>query len=202
MKRVCSIGLILIGLCVIAYPKVRDAYYDKKEAEILDAWEKVSFELEQRQPDKELPSEDVWDKIKPEDIDGVLEIEKIRLKEPIFKKLTENNLYLGVAKIKEEVEAGTVGCYSVAGHRNRTYGRHFNRLGEIQKGDIIKITTAQDAYTYEVYEVLIVKAEDSWVIEGNGEDSLITLVTCDYSMKPTARLVVRGKLLLEDSSLP
>ena len=55
MKRVCSIGLILIGLCVIAYPKVRDAYYDKKEAEILDAWEKVSFELEQRQPDEELP---------------------------------------------------------------------------------------------------------------------------------------------------
>lgn len=201
MKRVCSIGLILIGLCVIAYPKVRDAYYDKKEAEILDAWEKVSFELEQRQPDEELPSEDVWDKIKPEDIDGVLEIEKISLKEPIFKKLTESNLYLGVAKIGEGVEAGAVGCYSVAGHRNRTYGRHFNRLGEIEKGDIIKITTAQETYTYEVYEALIVKAEDSWVIEGNGEDSLIALVTCDYSMKPTARLVIRGKLVpTEDGS--
>lgn len=201
MKRVCSIGLILIGLCVIAYPKVRDAYYDKKEAEILDAWEKVSFELEQRQPDEELPSEDVWDKIKPEDIDGVLEIEKINLKEPIFKKLTESNLYLGVAKIEEGVEAGAVGCYSVAGHRNRTYGRHFNRLGEIEKGDIIKITTAQETYTYEVYEALIVKAEDSWVIEGNGEDSLIALVTCDYSMKPTARLVIRGKLVpTEDGS--
>lgn len=201
MKRVCSIGLILIGLCVIAYPKVRDAYYDKKEAEILDAWEKVSFELEQRQPDEELPSEDVWDKIKPEDIDGVLEIEKINLKEPIFKKLTESNLYLGVAKIEEGVEVGAVGCYSVAGHRNRTYGRHFNRLGEIEKGDIIKITTAQETYTYEVYEALIVKAEDSWVIEGNGEDSLIALVTCDYTMKPTARLVIRGKLVpTEDGS--
>jgi len=195
MKRICSVVLIALGLCIIVYPQVRDMYYDKKEAGILDAWERVSFELEQEQPDGEPVSENVWDTIKPEDIDGILEIERISLREPIFKKLTESNLYLGVAKIEEDIEAGAVGCYSVAGHRNRTYGRHFNRLAELGKGDSIKIVTVENTYTYEVYEVLIVKAEDSWVIQGNGEDSLITLVTCDYSTTPTARLVVRGKLL-------
>ena len=54
-----------------------------------------------------------------------------------------------------------------------------------------------ETYKYRVFEVLIVNPEDTWVLLPSGEEKLITLVTCDYSQKPSVRLVVRGKLVEE-----
>ena len=55
---------------------------------------------------------------------------------------------------------------------------------------------------YRVFEVLIVKPGDTWVLQPSGEDKLITLVTCDYSQEPSVRLIVRGKLVEDDSHRP
>lgn len=193
MRRAVSSVLIVIGVLVIIFPSLRVVYFERKQDDILEAWESLTCHLEEDAFHEGSEAQDFWGSIKLEDIDGILEIDRIDLKEPVFKEVTETNLYVGVAKIQTESELGAIGNYAIAGHRNRTYGKHFNRLGELEKGDLIKVSCAEELYTYEVYEVLIVKAEDSWVIQGNGKDSLITLVTCDYSVKPTGRLVVRAK---------
>ena len=89
-----------------------------------------------------------------------------------------------------------MGNYCIAGHHMRAYGRHFNRLSELGVGDEIKFIAADSTYVYRVFEVLIVKPEDTYVLEApEGEEGLITLITCEYSRKPPLRLVVRGRLL-------
>jgi LPXTG-site transpeptidase (sortase) family protein len=50
-------------------------------------------------------------------------------------------------------------------------------------------------YKYEVYEIKIVKAEDVQVLSSKKGGKVITLVTCDYSMRPTGRLIVKGELI-------
>lgn len=202
MKKILSYLLIIIGIGTIFFPKLKDLYFSKKGEEVLGNWEKISnqFEVydqdsfeygeEFLEPEKR---EDIW-KDTGEDVDGILNIEKIDFFGPILKEITEYNLNIGVTKIEEKQIIGQIGNYSIAGHRSRRYGRHFNRLGELEKGDEIEIITEEDKYTYIVYDKMVVKSEDTWVLESNNKDKLITLVTCDYSMKPTGRLIIKGKM--------
>lgn len=202
MKKILSYLLIIIGIGTIFFPKLKDLYFSKKGEEVLGNWEKISNQFEAYDQDsfeygEELlepeKREDIWKDI-GEDVDGILNIEKIDFFGPILKEITEYNLNIGVTKIEEKQIIGQIGNYSIAGHRSRRYGRHFNRLGELEKGDEIEIITEEDKYTYIVYDKMVVKSEDTWVLESNNKDKLITLVTCDYSMKPTGRLIIKGKM--------
>ena len=58
--------------------------------------------------------------------------------------------------------------------------------------------TKDATYQYEVFENIIVKPEDTWVLAPQGEERLITLITCDYSEEPSLRLIVRGRLKVEE----
>lgn len=201
MKRYIWLILIIIGIIIICYPKFKDTYYQKKEREVLENWSKVSKQLD---IGDEVIDEDVVE-VKGEDEDiqltdymeGIINIEKIELYEPILKGATEYNLNIGVASVEGTDEVGEVGNYVIAGHRSRRYGRHFNRLGELEKGDIVEIITKEVNYRYEVYDKFIVKSEDVWVLKGEDEKKNLTLITCDYSMKPTGRLIIRGQLMEE-----
>jgi sortase A len=69
-----------------------------------------------------------------------------------------------------------------------------NRLDELAPGDSIRVVIGETVYTYQVTEKMLVSPEQVEVLEGNGRDRLITLITCDYSQKPYLRLIVRGEL--------
>jgi sortase A len=68
-------------------------------------------------------------------IEGVLTIDKIDLKLPILTDATVNNLKISVASIAKTGKVGAVGNYAIAGHRNLTYGKNFNRLMKSPKGN-------------------------------------------------------------------
>ena len=136
-----------------------------------------------------------------ENMEGVLTIKKIDLKIPVLKEDTEENLNISVAHVAGTSGPGEAGNYVIAGHRMRAYGRHFNRLHEVAVDDEIQFTGLEgETYVYRVFEVLVVNPEDTWVLQPSGEDKLITLVTCDYSQKPSVRLIVRGKLVEEGAA--
>jgi len=128
------------------------------------------------------------------DAEGLLIIDKINLKLPILTNATTKNLELSAASIAGTGKAGAVGNYAVAGHRNLTYGKNFNRLDEIIEGDVIEVDTGSKKYKYEVQKKIYVLPEDVWVLKGNDTDREITLVTCHPMKNPTHRLIVKGKI--------
>jgi len=129
-------------------------------------------------------------------MEGILSVPKIDLEMPILRGDSEFNLKVGLASLEYASKIGTGGNYCVAGHRSRTRGRQFNRLLEVEIGDIIKLTSKTNLYTYEVFDIQLVRHDAMWVTKPHAEyDSIITLITCDYRLKPTGRLVVFGKLI-------
>lgn len=125
---------------------------------------------------------------------GMLIIEKIDLNLPILNKTTKDNLSKALTTIEPERKPGQIGNLAIAGHRSHAYGKNFNRLNEIIEGDVIQVNDGKETYTYTVTEIIIVKPEDIWVLDGDGESKEITLVTCHPLKNPTHRLIIKGKI--------
>lgn len=203
MRRLLAALLIITGLGLLAYPGLRERYYDRRQEELLAAWESYpavfqaeAGEEEGRAEEEEAGTSDrSREKYIQENMLGVLVIEKIGLKMPVLKEDSKKNLNISIAHVAGSAGPGEEGNFVIAGHRMRTYGRHFNRLHELSPGDDIQFIGAEETYLYRVFEVLLLEEDESWVLEPVEGEKLISLVTCDYSKKPWLRLVVRGKLL-------
>ena len=128
-------------------------------------------------------------------MEGILLIDKINLKIPILTNATQANMKVSVASITNTGRPGAVGNYAIAGHRNLTYGKNFNRLDEVDIGDLITVDTGTKQYVYKVGEKLYVLPEEVWVLNGNGKDREITLITCHPMENPTHRIAIKGKLI-------
>lgn len=215
--RVLSVLLILIGIVLLLYPTVKDRYESYQQEKILKMWEDNLQRIEAVTPEEEMPAaaalpldstkkETVQAVAQPlaassdmggEEVEGLLMIDKINLKLPILTGATKENLLLSVASIEHTGKAGDVGNYAIAGHRNRTYGKNFNRLDEVAVGDEIVVDTGKVRYTYQVKEKLYVLPEDVSVLQGDGKKREITLVTCHPMKNPTHRLIVKGELEID-----
>jgi len=126
---------------------------------------------------------------------GTLNIPSINLTSPILNPETEQNLNIGVCEVAGSTAApGEIGNYILAGHYSRIRGRHFNRLPEIQIGASIFISNRYGIFEYEVYEILQVRAQDTWAVRLDVQERIATLVTCDYSVQPFGRIVVKCRL--------
>jgi len=125
---------------------------------------------------------------------ATIEIEKIALKLPVLAGATEENMKAAAAHMVETAQLGQTGNAAIAAHRARTKGRLFNRLDELQAGDEIVVRTAGESYVYTVYDVSIVEPTDVTVLSGNGEDKMLTLITCDPVVNATHRLIIHAKM--------
>ena len=128
-------------------------------------------------------------------MEGILTIPKIDLEMPILRGATDFNLKVGLASLEEAGLPGQEGNYCVSGHHARAYGRQFNRLSEMATGDIVYVTDKTQVYTYEVFDIRLVKEDEMWVTEPHAEyPAILTLITCDYRIKPNGHLIVFAKL--------
>lgn len=125
---------------------------------------------------------------------ATIKIDKIKLKLPVVEGATQKNMKSATAHLKETTALGQIGNAAIAGHRMRSKGRLFNRLGEVEVGDKIVIDTKDQTYTYTVYKVSIVEPTDVSVLNYNKKDKLLTLITCDPIINPTHRLIIHAKL--------
>ncbi|MGF7057963.1 class D sortase [Brassicibacter mesophilus] len=155
-------------------------------------------EAEKKKKENERKKKEAEEKRRKEyikkNMEGMLIIEKINLSLPILHGATDKNLKMSAASIENTGEAGKIGNYSIAGHRSRTFGRNFNRLDEVEIGDILEVDDGKNQYRYTVSEKLYVKPEEVWVLNGNKKDKEITLVTCHPMTKSTHRLIIKGKI--------
>ncbi len=74
------------------------------------------------------------------------------------------------------------------------YKTIFTYLPSLEKGDEIKVTLEGKDYTYEVYEMFVVKPEEVSVLEQRYDGSYLTVITCVPPGTYWNRLVVRAKL--------
>lgn len=225
IKKIAPYILILIGLLIFLYPTIRDRYEIYQQRQILKAWEdnlrridEVPIYAQNMTADEQdqtpaypaltsanpTTQDDMEEKLQAKGIDkksieGVLTIDKINLKLPIITDATQAHLALSVASILHTGKSGQIGNYAIAGHRSHTFGKNFNRLDEVEVGDNIQVQTAAETYTYVVKSKQYVKPMQVEVLEGNGKDREITLITCHPLYNPTKRIIVKG-ILVEDQN--
>jgi LPXTG-site transpeptidase (sortase) family protein len=89
---------------------------------------------------------------------------------------------------------GQEGRCTISGHRT-TYGAPFNRVDELEEGDLIYLETLDgDRYVYAVTSLEIVKPTDVWILEGTKKEELL-LTTCHPKYSAATRLIVISELV-------
>lgn len=127
-------------------------------------------------------------------LEGKLEIKAIDLEMPILKGASAEHLKLTACSVVPSVKMGSEENYVIAGHRGRSFGRHFNRLNELDKGDEVILTNKQgNKYVYLVKSNYVVDQSELWVLETHEKNEL-TLITCDPvgAKNPTNRRIVKA----------
>ncbi|WP_026895519.1 class D sortase [Clostridiisalibacter paucivorans] len=210
IKDIISIILIISGVLIIAYPSLKNYYYDRKQQEIMEDYlesmaiirnidekrEDLSTELINIPQDKiEKEQEEKWKELKMKwPVEASLQIDKIDLFMPIIAGATREHLNVSVSSINNTGKPWKGNNYAIAGHRSRSFGRHFNRLNEIEIGDeIIVVDHEHNKYIYSVFSKDIVDETEISVLEYSGT-SEITLITCDPIdvTHPPTRLVIKA----------
>jgi sortase A len=214
--------IIILGLFIAIYPFAKSAFYEYKKDKLLKDWgayvllngpggQQISAGAEIASPVPDPFKRPTFTKVGEDgvieedtqpsfdegamlaDMLGVITIDKINLRSPILSGDSAANLDLGICVVKGSPEMGQMGNYILAGHKSRIYGRHFSRLSELAKGDIVLLSNGMETFRYEVVEKLKVTADDVWVLQNTPNERLLTLITCDYTQNPIGRLIVKAK---------
>lgn len=126
---------------------------------------------------------------------GKLEIPSISLEAAIREGAGQASLKDAIGHLRGTAPLGdATGNCCIAGHRNYSFGRYFNRLNEVQEGDVVVVTDSEGVeYTYTVFATSVVEPEDISVLEPV-EGGELTLITCTPLFIATHRLIVSCRL--------
>lgn len=125
---------------------------------------------------------------------GILTIPRIEAKLPVTAGVAVEQLKVSEGWVTQTAPIGSEGNAVIAGHRSYTYGRHFNRLGELEAGDEIRYTSADgEDMTFLVSEILTIEPGDPATFAAPPEGTAqLTLYTCTPIREATHRLLVRA----------
>ncbi|WP_061963232.1 class E sortase [Demequina aurantiaca] len=121
---------------------------------------------------------------------------------PISEGVTRRDVLdtLGIGHYPGTGMPGELGNFAISAHRT-TYGKPFNRIAELKKGDPLVIETEDAWYVYRVTEWEIVKPTQVEVIApvpdkvgAEPDDHYITLTTCHPMYSAAERWVTHGTL--------
>ena len=124
---------------------------------------------------------------------AVIAIPKIGLDEVVVEGVGVEDLKKGVGRYPDTKMPGEQGNSALAGHRT-TYGAPFNRIDELEDGDVITVTTTAGSFRYEVREKKVVTPEEISVLDDT-TDNRLTLTTCHPKYSAAQRLIVIGQLV-------
>ena len=216
-RRIIGIVLIMLSLIILCSVIFTSLYkYNGRRQEVLDfarqldATDRTGKENVVPLIDRSASSvsENVSDDTAPEEFEGeafisevesgdcigILTIDKINLTETVKEGSNDAILKNALGHYEGTAAVGQEGNCCILGHRNYVFGQFFNRLNELEEGDIVQIDTLYGTYFYEVTETYVVSPEQMEVldyIEGNN----LTLITCTPLFVGSHRLIVRCKLI-------
>ena len=130
----------------------------------------------------------------PDGVEAVLTIPAIDLESPVLAGATPTNLDKALGSISGLNEPGQMdGSYAIAGHQAHVFGKFFNRLNELEKGDRFALETIGEEMEFEVFDIQIVKPEQVDVLEPKKGMAMVSLVTCYPENSNEFRLIVQAK---------
>ena len=125
---------------------------------------------------------------------GILTIDRINLHLPIAEGVEYATLRIAPGRVPQTAQIGEIGNAVIAGHRNYTHGSMFNRLGELELGDIVGFQARSgEQMLFEVFEIAVIEPHDQMAFIQPVNDSIITLYTCTPIRTATHRLIVRAQ---------
>lgn len=208
MRKLLAIFLIFSGIVIMLYPKGTQLYSSYMQKKLLNKWENQTTgesslvnnsykDLNQvfAESKNNEESETGPDTVNGEQqiLIGTIEIKKINLVLPILEGANQKNLKIAAGHLEGTSFPGEPGNMAIAAHRSRTYGKMFNRLNELKPGDEIIVKDRKHTYTYQVYNISIVEPDDLSVLKRDGNNQILTLITCDPIDTGTHRLIIHAK---------
>lgn len=125
-----------------------------------------------------------------EDVLYILRIPAIDSENPVREGVSKSVLSDALGHESGTAFAGETGNCVIAGHRNYTFGKFFNRLDEVKLNDLIYLDSADGTYTYEVKDIKVVEPDDLSVLDPVSDREQLTLYTCTPIYVATQRLVI------------
>jgi len=213
------------GLALLFYPLYTNLIASKEMSQELDEWEEMKEEtiLEKSGDEEEKPLETEKETTgeaigETEDI-PVMEMEKDGFTKEGEKGLAAEDFFpmkITIPKVELEYVVlegtdtatlkkgaghesvtplpGEEGRCTISGHRT-TYGAPFNRVDELEEGDLIYLETFDNrTYIYSVTSLEIVKPTDVWILEGTEKEELL-LTTCHPKYSAASRLIIISELV-------
>ena len=212
------IGIVLLGLGLIAYPGFADwwnsfhqsravaSYAESvanldasKYSEMLAGAEAYNADLAKTgvrwiMTDEQMAEYNRQLAVTDSGIMGYIDIPKIRVTLPIYHGTDETVLQIAIGHIAGTslpVGGASTHCV-VSGHRGLPSARLFTDIDKLVEGDTFTMTVLNRTVTYEVDQIRIVEPTDLSNLQIEEGKDYCTLVTCTPYGINTHRLLVRG----------
>ena len=126
-----------------------------------------------------------------------IEIDKINVNLPVYFGSTLEILKDGVGHDSGSYFPGEGGSIIYMGHNSKDV---FRRFSELQKGDMIKVTTTYGEFNYEIYDMKLINETETDKLQIQKDEEILMVYTC-YPFNnvgyATQRYVVYAKLVEE-----
>ena len=192
-------SLIFIGILLIVSVIVVNAVDLIRSEKAVKTFKETKVVVDYDESDRSKKSEDETAYSTAEDdnkqelaqIIGLLKISKISLEEAVREGSTSSVLSSALGHMEGTALPGEEGNCCIAGHRNYTFGKYFNRLNEMEIGDFIELETYDANYVYEINDIFVVEPTEVSVLDDiEGEN--LTLITCTPLFIGSHRLIIRA----------
>lgn len=201
MKRKIIAGiLIIVGLAIMSAPLYWRWSGNRRNEQMVQEIEQIieqETENEEKEdhgqtaPEAAISEEDAATLAQAEVI-GLIEIAALDIKYAVLEGAGSYELSCGIGHIPDTAGIGETGNCVLAGHNGSRHGTYFTNLKTLKEGDVIKLTDKKGSrYFYEVESMEVVDPYDNSV-KDQGEEKVLTLLTCENS--GTMRLAVRCSL--------
>jgi sortase A len=135
------------------------------------------------------------------EVEGLISIPAIGLNMAFVEGTDVPDLRKGPGHYPDTPIPGSLGNAAIAGHRT-TYLHPFFDIDKLKVGDEIIIATLDGKiFTYAMYEQIIVKPTDTWVVD-NTPDAELTLTSCNPKYSAAERIVTKARLVANKSATP
>lgn len=218
LVTIILLGMIVVGLGLIAYPSVADWWNSFHQTRAVAAYASKIADMSHEEYDKILNEAAEYNKQIAEtgvrwhmsdeeiqeynsilDITGTgimayIDIPKIHVQLPIYHGTDDTILQIAVGHITGSslpVGGETSHCI-VSGHRGLPSAKLFSDLDELVVGDLWTVNVLDQTLTYEVDQIRVVLPTDLKYLEMEDGKDYCTLVTCTPYGVNTHRLLVRG----------
>ena len=212
------IGIVLLGLGLIAYPGFADWWNSFHQSRAVASYAESVANLDASKYSEMLASAEAYNAdlaktgvrwimtdeqmaeynrqlaVTDSGIMGYIDIPKIRVTLPIYHGTDETILQIAIGHIAGTslpVGGASTHCV-VSGHRGLPSARLFTDIDKLVEGDTFTMTVLNRTVTYEVDQIRIVEPTDLSNLQIEEGKDYCTLVTCTPYGINTHRLLVRG----------